>query len=272
MPTGLTLVGTSGDDILMGMNDDDSIMGLAGDDWITGGRGDDMIEGNAGFDSLRGGGGDDRISGGRSNDFVFGDNGNDVLHGDDGLTAAKGSDLSSDYLNGGKGNDILYQSDGNDTLTGGEGRDSFFFKWSDPMVALAAGTGRAFATITDFSAADDKLKFDVAGIRRDADGANFIGQEGTASSFFSGDAMESDGEAVMILTEQSFASGADAVLAAQNEAAGDMIVYFNSTVGVASLLVVDGPDAAHSIARFTNITSLAELKDAGFSSADFIFV
>ncbi len=51
-----------------------------------------------------------------------------------------------------------------------------------------------------------------------------------------------------------------------------MIVYFNSTVGVASLLVVDGPDAAHSIARFTNINSLAELKDAGFSSADFIFV
>lgn len=272
MPIGMTIVGTAGDNVLQGMENDDTIMGLAGDDWISGGHGDDIIEGNAGFDYLMGDGGDDTIWGGANNDFVFGNGGNDMLNGDSGLMTAKGSDLSSDYLNGGNGNDTLYQGDGNDTLSGGAGRDSFYFKWSDPMVGLAAGTGRSFATLTDFNAADDKLKFDVAGVRQDSAGANFIGERGEASSFFSGDAMDSDGEAVMILTEQSFASGADAVLAAQNEAAGDMIVYFNSTVGVASLLVVDGTDAAHSIARFTNITSLEGLRDAGLSSADFIFV
>jgi hypothetical protein len=34
-----------------------------------------------------------------------------------------------------------------------------------------------------------------------------------------------------------------------------MVIYFHSTVGVASLLLVSAPDTAASIARFTDITA-----------------
>jgi hypothetical protein len=91
------------------------------------------------------------------------------------------------------------------------------------------------------------------------------------ASFFSGAAAGSAGEGVMVLTDQAFASGALAVQAAQGEQAGDMVVYFNSTVGVASLLAVSAPDTAASIARFTGINSLDQLQTAGFTAGDFIF-
>ena len=59
----------------------------------------------------------------------------------------------------------------------------FVFKWQDPMVALAVGTGRSFTTLTDFEPDDDRLVFDVAGLGKDADGANFIdGGNGTAQA------------------------------------------------------------------------------------------
>ena len=61
------------------------------------------------------------------------------------------------------------------------------------MVGLAFGTGRAFATLTDFDSDDDTLVFDVAGLGKDAEGANFVdGGDGTvggaAGSFYRGGA------------------------------------------------------------------------------------
>ena len=94
---------------------------------------------------------------------------------------------------------------------------------------------------------------------------------GRAATFYTGAASGSDGQAVMVLTATGFASGTDAVGQVRGEAEGDLILYFNTTVGVASLLVVDGPDAAHSIARFSNIDSLADLQGAGLTANDFIF-
>jgi hypothetical protein len=61
------------------------------------------------------------------------------------------------------------------------------------------------------------------------------------------------------------------VQAAQGEAAGDFVVYFNTTVNAASLLVVTAPDQATSIARFTDIVSLADFQAAGFGAGDFLF-
>lgn len=271
--------GTNGRDKLLGFLDADTLSGLAGDDTLYGGGGDDKVYGNDGFDILRGGNGDDRLFGGRQNDNAYGGGGDDYLSGDNGRTTTRGADLGADNLNGGAGNDTLAQGDGNDFLTGGGGKDTFAFKWKDPMTGLAAGTGPAFSTITDFDPARDKLTFDVAGVKGDAAGANFLdgGAEdgvagGRASSFFKGDAADSGGEAVMILTDTGFASGLDAVVAAQGEAEGDFVLYFNTTVNVASLLYVDGADAAHSIARFADIDSLSELGDAGFRANDFIFV
>ncbi len=235
----------------------------------------------AGFDSLFGGNGNDKIFGGTQNDNLYGECGNDSLFGDSGVSTVKSTDLGADNLNGGDGNDKLHQSDGNDTLTGGSGKDSFIFKFQDPMVALALGTGRAFANLTDFNPDDDRLVFDVAGIGKDANGANFVnggalGIGGQAASFFRGGAAASNGESVMMLTETGFASGQDAVNAAQNEDVGDFVLYFNTTASVASLLYVDAPastipNLAHSIARFTNIDTFAEFQASTFSAADFVF-
>jgi hypothetical protein len=61
------------------------------------------------------------------------------------------------------------------------------------------------------------------------------------------------------------------VLEANNEATGDFIIYFNTTANVGSLLFVDALDTAHSIARFANIGSLADLQAADFDAGDFLF-
>lgn len=271
-----TIVGSDRDDWLSGRDGDDDISGRAGDDILFGKDGNDAIRGQRGFDTLFGNDGDDWLYGGQQNDNLYGGWGNDVLHGDSGRITTKGTDYGSDNLNGGAGKDRLYQSDGNDTMTGGSGQDSFQFKWQDPMIALAAGTGRSFANLTDFDPDEDRFVFDVAGLGRDAFGANFVdGGNGTvggrAASFFQGNAADSNGEAVMVLTDTGFATGLDAVAAAQGEAMGDFVLYFNTTVNVASLLFVDGTDAAHSIARFANLDSLDDLENAGFQASDFLF-
>jgi len=276
MTTDNRIVGTGGMDFLIGRLGNDRIFGRGGDDTISAVTGNDWVWGEDGFDNLFGGNGNDRLFGGTQNDNLYGQNGNDVLHGDSGRGTVKGSDLGSDNLDGGSGNDTLYQGDGNDTMTLGAGHDTVFFKWQDPMVALAVGTGRSFTNLTDFDPDEDRFVFDVAGIGSDVNGANFInggkaGVGGRAASFFKGATEDSNGESVMILTDKAFATGADAVLEANNEAMGDFIIYFNSTVNVGSLLFVDGLDTAHSIARFANIDSLGDLQNANFTANDFIF-
>ena len=122
-------------------------------------------------------------------------------------------------------------------MTTGDGNDTVTFKWQDPMIALAFQTGRAFTNLTDFDANKDRFVFDVAGLGSDATGANFIdGGNGTvggqAASFFKGAAAASNGQSVMVLTDTGFATGANAVIAAKNEAMGDFVLYFNTTVNV----------------------------------------
>ena len=272
--------GTTDSDNISGTAREDSIDGSLGDDIIRAGSGDDLIRGGRGFDVLFGDDGDDSLYGGRDGDFVYGGAGRDVLFGDSGYQTAKGTDLSADRLDGGAGNDRLVQSDGNDVMTGGAGTDQFLFRYNDPLTGLAAGTGPAFTAITDFKAGVDQLMFDAAGVGKDRSAdVNFLDggagdgtPGGRAATFFSGDAADSNGEAVMVLTGTGFASGVDAVAAAQGEAEGDFIVYFNTTVGVASLLYVTGTDAARSIARFTDITSVGDLAAEGFTANDFVFI
>ncbi len=262
------------------MGDDgapNTVSGGDGDDVLFGSDRADVLLGGSGFDLLDGGAGDDTLFGGPQNDIVKGGAGNDVLHGDSGLETARGSDLGADRLDGGDGFDLLWVGDGLDVLRGGAGFDFFAFKFSNPQTPLAAGTGAAFATIEDFDAADDTLLFDVPGLGEDAVGANFAPGSGgipggAAESFFSGAAAGAGGERVVVVTDQSFATGAAAVQAVGGEEAGDFVVYFNTTVNVASLLVVSGPDAATSIARFTNITLLEDLQNANFTAGDFLFV
>lgn len=72
--------------------------------------------------------------------------------------------------------------------------------------------------------------------------------------------------------EVAIASGALVAPALQGEQAGDILIYFNTTTGVASMLYVSAPDTAASFARFTNITSLADLQNTNFTASDFVFV
>jgi Ca2+-binding RTX toxin-like protein len=266
--------GTPGKDRLVGTQENDRIQGLDGDDQLIGMMGDDKLFGGNGFDLLQGGRGDDMLFGGANSDVLMGGAGDDTLHGDNGFDQGRG-DLAGDRLDGGAGNDLLVLGEGLETATGGSGMDSFLFKFNNPQTPLAAGTGPAFTAITDFNTADDTLMFDAVGVGFDSAGANFIDKSnggGQPDSFFSGDAAMASGQSVMVLTDQGFASGLLAVQAVQGEGAGDMILYFNTTVNVASLLVVSAPDTVVSIARFTNITSVEELAGAGFSAADFLFV
>jgi Ca2+-binding RTX toxin-like protein len=272
-----TVTGAGGDDRLAGGADNDLLMGMAGEDTLNGGAGDDELQGGAGADELVGAGGNDLLLGGTGADLLKGGAGDDVLFGDAGGAVAPGADTGADRLDGGAGDDVLHVGDGLDVLVGGRGEDIFQFRFTAPVSPAAAGTAPAFATIADFSASEDTLAFDVAGLGTDGAGAGFAdGSGGVAGgevqSFFSGGAASSNGESIMVLTDQAFASGALAVQAAQGEAAGDMIVYFNSTVNVASLLVVSAPDAAASIARFTDVNSLEALQGTGFAASDFIFV
>jgi Ca2+-binding RTX toxin-like protein len=271
------LTGGRGDDTLDGGDGKDDLHGGGGDDLVKGGKGDDSLCGDAGADALYGGDGDDSLEGGTGADILLGGAGNDVLYGDSGPETARGADLAADQLNGGAGNDQLWIGDGNDSATSGAGMDTFGFRFSNPQTPLAAGTGAAFASITDFNAASDTLAFDVAGLGTDAAGANFADGSGgvaggAATSFYSGAASGSNGERVVVLTDQGFASGALAVQAAQGEDAGDFVLYFNTTVNTGSLLVVSAPDTATSIARFTDATNLEDFQAIGFSANDFVFV
>lgn len=270
---------TEGNDRILGTDDKDKIDALGGDDLVEAGSGNDSVRGAAGFDAVYGEEGNDKLFGGTGIDLVYGGRGDDWLWGDEGKSFGKGLDLSSDVLDGAQGRDTLVQSDGNDVMSGGKAADVFLFRWNDPSVELAAGTGRAFTKITDFDASRDQLHFDVAGVGEDFADANFLDggagdgtAGGKAASLFVGSAADSDGQAVMVLTDQAFDTGANAVLAAENESVGDLILYYNSTVNAASLLYVDGPNVAHSILRLTNINSVQELADQPWGANDFVFV
>lgn len=271
------LAGGRGDDTLDGGDGKDELRGAGGADLLKGGKGDDSLYGDAGADALYGGDGNDGLYGGTGADILGGGAGDDVLYGDDGPQTERGADLAADQLNGGAGDDQLWIGDGLDTATSGSGMDTFGFRFSNPLSPAAAGTSPAFAALTDFAAASDTLAFDVAGLGTDAAGANFADGSGgvaggAAESFYSGDASGSNGERVVVLTDQGFANGGLAVQAAQGEEAGDFVIYFNTTVNTGSLLVVSAPDTATSIARFTDATTLEDFQAIGFSANDFVFV
>ncbi|HEY0317564.1 MAG TPA: calcium-binding protein [Solirubrobacterales bacterium] len=156
----VTIMGTSGNDVIVGKKASDVIYGGGGNDTISGGPngndticggpGDDTIHAGRGFDSLYGGGGDDKLfgetgsdmlDGGDGNDALSGSKGADNLHGgggDDDLIGFKGPDKidggagddfvdgqqGSDSIDGGGGNDKLVGDKGNDAIEGGPGDDA----------------------------------------------------------------------------------------------------------------------------------------------------
>ena len=177
---GHTVLGTTGDDVLVGAADS-HLHGGDGNDVLVAGPGTNELFGDNGNDMLFSGPGNDLLDGGTGNNTanyslatagvtvstaelgaqhtggagtdtlvniqnLIGSNFDDHLTGDQGNNVLNGG-LGNDVLNGGAGDDLLIGGPGNNTLTGGPGHDTF--QWQ------AGNTGHD--TITDFSFGLDKL-------------------------------------------------------------------------------------------------------------------
>jgi Ca2+-binding RTX toxin-like protein len=162
---GVTINGTSGNDIITpffpvfgprSTANDDVINGFGGNDLLDGGDGNDQITGGIGNDSLYGGLGNDTIGDYQGINVLNGGGGIDtydlsafaknyVLNMATGATnyigetitnfervyTGSGNDYiigtsSGDYIYTGAGNDTLNGGDGNDILDGGTGNDTFY--------------------------------------------------------------------------------------------------------------------------------------------------
>lgn len=126
-----SLVGTSGDDVIVGSESHDTIFALSGNDTVCargasdaifGGSGNDTLLGGAGNDVIFGGSGNDVINAGDGNDAAFGESGNDTIDGGAGKDAIDGG-AGSDTVAGGDENDVVRGGSGSDALDGGAGND-----------------------------------------------------------------------------------------------------------------------------------------------------
>lgn len=138
----VTILGTSGNDVLNGTGGADVILGRGGADRIQARGGPDLICGGEGNDRLQGRAGNDQAAGGSGADVLAGGVGADLLKGQDGPDTFRGS-TGADRLYGGNGNDILLGETGGDRLIGGPGADAASFTSSEGAVTLSLEAGTA---------------------------------------------------------------------------------------------------------------------------------
>ncbi len=132
------LIGTQLADVIDGAEGDDKIVGGAGNDVLTGGAGNDQLFGGQAADLIHGGDGDDLLIGGYGHDSLFGDAGRDILLGNGGADYLDGGD-GNDLINGGQGQDLIFGGSGDDILLGGGGADSIVGDGGDDLIN--GGTG-----------------------------------------------------------------------------------------------------------------------------------
>jgi len=114
-PTGSSLTGLKGDDILFGFTGNDTLNGGDGNDYLPGHSGDDYLIGGAGNDNLYGEDGNDTLIGGLGKDKFEGGNGSNLFVfqtiKDSGATATT-ADLIEDNIDRGGGlNDFTVGND-----------------------------------------------------------------------------------------------------------------------------------------------------------------
>lgn len=98
-----TMLGASGDDLLVGSSGNDIIYGMGGNDKIEGKEGNDKLYGVDGNDNLVGGSGADKLFGGNGNDKLSGNAGSDELTGGSGADSfdcGSGVDTITDFNSG----------------------------------------------------------------------------------------------------------------------------------------------------------------------------
>jgi len=213
--------GSNYDDILTGTDQYNALYGGAGDDVLTAGGGNDALRGDAGADYLDGGdgwdmayfqtsasgvninleagtasGGDaegdtlisiEHLYGSYHADNLIGEGGANTIYGmagDDHIEGLGGNDYllgyeGNDVLLGGDGNDVLRGGLGADVLTGGAGADQFRYY----------GIDYGGDTITDFSHADDVLRFASSVFDNGSGFATVSNYDGTNGGFAHTDAM-----------------------------------------------------------------------------------
>jgi Ca2+-binding RTX toxin-like protein len=142
----VSIVGTSGDDILTGTYEKDVILAGGGNDRIDGLGGNDVICGEDGRDTIHGGDGEDTVWGDRGSDYLFGDDGNDTLWGGtDGCSAPVCNSGDVDRIDGGAGDDKLFAAHyGRGVLRGEDGEDRLHGGTLDDK--LLGGAGRDYRT------------------------------------------------------------------------------------------------------------------------------
>ncbi|MCA3081468.1 MAG: tandem-95 repeat protein, partial [Rhodocyclaceae bacterium] len=157
-PSGVTLNGTTGTDVLIGGLGNDTIFAGNGNDVVAGGAGNDQLYGESGNDLLLGGAGSDYVSGGDGTDILDGGEGNDLLNGGNGtdllaggqgndvLEGGAGADVLTDLqgnnlLNGQEGDDLILSGGGNNVLIGGSGRDTILSGSGNDAILFNRGDG-----------------------------------------------------------------------------------------------------------------------------------
>jgi Ca2+-binding RTX toxin-like protein len=216
------LFGEDGDDTIDAGDNDDTVDGGNGNDVILGGSGNDALYGSDGLETIKGGDGNDVIYGGIGNDYLEGNAGSDVISGDSGTDIILGGDDLGDVLYGGDGNDFILGEGGNDVLYGGNDGDTLIGgAGNDPIYG---GLG------------DDFIQGETGSDVLYGDNGNDILDGGANADVLTGGA------------------GNDIFVFARGEAAGDVVVDFQShAAGGNDLLDFTGYGFAFQGASFTQI-------------------
>ncbi|EPE93915.1 hypothetical protein [Rhizobium grahamii] len=208
-----------------------------------------------------------------SNDIIEGSNGNDIIGG-------PGGDHGDEGLSGRPYDEDLDGEAGTFFVAGHEGSDTFVFHSHYPTGPIDWGANFEpipVLTIGDFNPAQDTFAFDAKGLGNDNSGANFINhgdpQAGsTVDTFYEGNASGASGEHVVVITDQSFASGSDATSAISGERGGDIIVYHNADTRTVELAYVTSPDHVDVFAHLSEVGSVSDLANMHLTPSDFTFV
>ncbi len=120
---------------------------------LAGENGDDLLIGSAVVDGLIGGDGDDELIAGDGDDTLLGDKGADVLFGQKG----------NDYLDGGQGTDWLYGGGGTDTynFTTGHGGDTIADSDGQGVIKIDGSEVKGGKKVASGFWADDKYNYSL---------------------------------------------------------------------------------------------------------------
>jgi len=188
------------------------------------------------------------ITGGSSNDTLSGNGGNDTL-------------------SGGEGDDILDGGAGTDTLIGGEGADTFTF----------TSTSNGADTITDFTVADDILKF------VDDTNLSLVGSKtesfvvGAAADLKAGSDLITTTQNVIVLTDavaNNTGAGIQTVLAdihsGANAAVGDGVIVVAAAATGDAKVWYDAAVASADAIEIASLTGVVLADLANFTADNFV--